>query len=54
LIAKEEANDFSDKILNILRDPELKEILSKEGFNYAQAWQPSEMVKRMIKLSFAS
>ncbi len=50
LIAKEEVNNFADKILKILKDPELKQALSLEGINYAQAWQPSEMAKRMISL----
>ncbi|MEJ2116127.1 MAG: glycosyltransferase family 4 protein, partial [Gammaproteobacteria bacterium] len=37
LIAKEEVNDFADKILKILKDPELRQVLSLEGINYAQA-----------------
>ncbi len=50
LIAKEEVSDFADKVLKILKDPILMQSLSNEGENYAQAWQPHEMAKRMINL----
>ena len=50
LIAKEHAGDFADKVLKILRDPELAAILRQEGIKYARTWQPSEMAKRMVDL----
>ena len=50
LIAKEEVNDFTDKILKIIKDPQLKEILSEEGCEYTKAWQPEIMAERMMSL----
>ncbi len=50
LVAKEELNDFCDKILKIIKDPKLKEILGNEGRGYAQTWLPEEMALRMIEL----
>ena len=50
LLAKEEINDFYDRVLKIIKDPQLKEILSLEGRHHAQAWQPSEMARRMTDL----
>jgi len=50
LIVKEDVNDFADKVLKILKDPELKHAHGKEGMAHAQAWQPSEMAKRMINV----
>jgi len=50
LIANEEIADFSDKVLKIIKDPELKQKLSKTGVEYAQAWQPAEMAKRMVNV----
>ena len=38
LIAKYEVHDCADKVLKILKDPELKLRLSKTGIKYAQAW----------------
>ena len=40
LVAKEEMHDFADKILKIIIDPKLQQILSKEGREYACAWRP--------------
>lgn len=50
LVAKEEIHDFADKILNIIINPKLQRILSKEGREYAHAWRPDVMAKRMIDL----
>ena len=50
LVAKEEIHDFVDKILKIIIDPELQQILSKEGREYAHAWRPDVMAKRMMNL----
>ena len=50
LIAKEEVNDFTDKVLKIIKDPRLKEILSKEGYEYTKAWQPEDIAEHMIRL----
>ena len=50
LIANEQVDDFADKVLKILHDPELKTILSTQGISYAQSWHPSDMAKRLISL----
>lgn len=50
LIAQERTDDFADKILKILHDPELAANLRKEGIEYARTWKPSEMAKRMVYL----
>ena len=50
LVAKEEMHDFTDKILKIIIDPKLHQILSKEGREYACAWRPDVMARRMIDL----
>ena len=47
LIAEEDIADFSEKIVKILQDPELKDSLSKKAEDYARAWKPDEMAKRM-------
>ena len=50
LVAKEEIHDFADKILKIIIDPKLHQILSKEGREYACSWRPDVMARRMIDL----
>ncbi len=50
IIAREQVDDFADKVLKILLDPELAAILRKEGIEYARTWQPKEMAKRLMQL----
>ncbi len=50
LIAKDHVDDFSKKVLKILQNSQLKEELSIAGIEYAKAWQPNEMAKKMLNL----
>ena len=50
LIAKHDVEDFVEKVLKILQNPQLKSDLAKAGVHYAKAWKPSEMAKKMLDL----
>ena len=50
LIAKHDVEDFVEKVLKILQNSQLKSDLAKAGINYAKAWKPSEMAKKMLDL----
>ncbi len=50
LIAKLQVDDFAEKVLTILQNPQLKAELATTGVEYAKAWQPCEMAKKMLIL----
>ncbi len=50
LIAEEEVEDFSKKVLQVLQEPRLKASLSREGVAYAKAWEPCEMASRVLEI----
>ena len=48
IIAEEEINDFSKKVLSVLTDKELNARLIEEAPVYAQSWSASEMAKKAL------
>ena len=47
-IAKEELDDFSGKVVNMLRDSEARKALSISGRDYAHSWSASRQAERMV------
>lgn len=47
-IAKEELEDFSGKVIDVLRDAEVRRALSASGREYAHTWSASRQAERMV------
>lgn len=47
-IAREELEDFSGKVVNMLRDNEARKALSASGRDYAHSWSASRQAERMV------
>jgi glycosyltransferase involved in cell wall biosynthesis len=48
LIAQEEPNDFAGKVIELLRNPQLREQLAQEGRAYGRSWSPQTMARKMV------
>lgn len=48
LVAEETVDDFSSKLIQILHDKTMRQLLSKEARVYVQQWTSTEMAKRML------
>lgn len=48
LIAKEEVEDFSDKVLRLLRDETASKTLSKSALSHAREWSIDNMIERKL------
>lgn len=49
IIAEENIDDFSSKLLNVLEDKTLHDRLQEEAPEYAKSWSCSEMAKKVLK-----
>lgn len=47
-IAKEDLEDFSEKVVKMLRDAEVRKDLSASGRNYALGWSASSQAERLL------
>jgi glycosyltransferase involved in cell wall biosynthesis len=47
-IAKEELADFSEKIIKLLRNPDVRKILGEAGREYAHGWSARKQAERMV------
>lgn len=50
LIAKEDVEDFSQKIIQVLKNPEISARLKETGQSYIQSWSAPTMANKMIRL----
>ena len=48
LIAREDEQDFSDKVLRLLRDETARKTLSKSALNHAREWSIDNMIERKL------
>jgi glycosyltransferase involved in cell wall biosynthesis len=50
LVAADDVNDFAGKIVQVARDPALRQRLSREGRAYAREWQAAALGERLSRL----
>ena len=50
LIAEEDEQDFATKAVRVLKDPELRERLSREAVAHAAEWSAPALAERMLRL----
>jgi 1,2-diacylglycerol 3-alpha-glucosyltransferase len=48
LIAENDVQDFTEKVVNVLHDPVLREKLGREGKDYAKTWSAEVMADKML------
>ncbi len=48
LIAKEELDDFSEKVMRLIRDTDLRRTLGESGRDYAHTWSASKQAERLL------
>jgi 1,2-diacylglycerol 3-alpha-glucosyltransferase len=48
LIAKEELDDFSGKVMRLIRDADLRRTLGEAGRDYAHTWSASKQAERLL------
>jgi glycosyltransferase involved in cell wall biosynthesis len=49
LIAEDDLDDFSNKVLRVLKDPALRARLSGEGSAYAGQWSARAQAERLVE-----
>ena len=49
LIASETVDDFSEKILHLLRDENARKALGSAGRDYAHTWSAAKQAERMLE-----
>ena len=50
LVAEDDLRDFSDKVIRLLTDSQLRQRLSNEGIEYAATWSASALAEKMQSL----